>query len=257
MKKLKNILKKGFNVFGYEIKRKNNEIIEQSFDEILKEKITEKNPVIIDVGANNGQSVNRFLELFDNPIIHSFEPITKEFDVLKEKFGSKKNIHLNKLALGEKKETKFLNITKKSENSSFNNINLGTDWIKKRSKEYDVKEENYINLRQKVDVNTLDAYSSEHNIKKIDILKIDTQGYEDKVLSGCLNLINNDKVSVIITEIIFDNVYDKYFSFSDIEKFIIPNNFRMVGIDLINNNLFSGLLFVADVMYFNKKHFKI
>ena len=96
MKKLKNILKKGFNVFGYEIKRKNNEIIEQSFDEILKEKITEKNPVIIDVGANNGQSVNRFLELFDNPIIHSFEPITKEFDVLKEKFGSKKNIHLNK-----------------------------------------------------------------------------------------------------------------------------------------------------------------
>ena len=106
-------------------------------------------------------------------------------------------------------------------------------------------------------MNTLDAYSSEHNIKKIDILKIDTQGYEDKVLSGCLNLINNDKVSVIITEIIFDNVYDKYFSFSDIEKFIIPNNFRMVGIDLINNNLFSGLLFVADVMYFNKKHFKI
>ena len=44
MKKLKNILKKGFNVFGYEIKRKNNEIIEQSFDEILKEKITEKKP---------------------------------------------------------------------------------------------------------------------------------------------------------------------------------------------------------------------
>ena len=55
----------------------------------------------------------------------------------------------------------------------------------------------------------------------------------------------------------FDNVYDKYFSFSDIEKFLIPNNFRMVGINLINNNLFSGLLFVADVMYFSKSHYKI
>ena len=47
------------------------------------------------------------------------------------------------------------------------------------------------------------------------------------------------------------------FSFSDIEKFLIPNNFRMVGINLINNNLFSGLVFFADVMYFNKNYYKI
>ena len=88
-------------------------------------------------------------------------------------------------------------------------------------------------------------------------MKIDTQGYEDKILEGCSELIKKNKIGIIITEIMFDNVYDKYFSFSDIEKFLIPNNFRMVGINLINNNLFSGLLFVADVMYFNKKHYKI
>ena len=40
----------------------------------------------------------------------------------------------------------------------------------------------------------------------------------------------------------FDNAYDKYFSFSDIEKYVIPNNFRMVGLDVINNTLFSGRL---------------
>ena len=54
------------------------------------------------------------------------------------------------------------------------------------------------------------------------------------------------------TEIIFDNTYDKYFSFTDIEKYITPNNFRMIGIDLVNNNLFSGTVFFADVYYFNK-----
>ena len=55
----------------------------------------------------------------------------------------------------------------------------------------------------------------------------------------------------------FDNVYEKYFSFSDIEKYINPNDFRMVGIDLINNNLFSGLVFFADVYYFNKKTYNL
>ena len=52
-------------------------------------------------------------------------------------------------------------------------------------------------------------------------------------------------------------MYDKHLNFLDIEKVLIPHNFRLVGINLINNNLFSGLLFAADVMYFNKKHYKI
>ena len=55
----------------------------------------------------------------------------------------------------------------------------------------------------------------------------------------------------------FDNVYEKYFSFSDIEKFLIPYNFRMVGIKLSNNNLFSSLVFAADVCYFNKNFYKL
>ena len=64
-------------------------------------------------------------------------------------------------------------------------------------------------------------------------------------------------IKAIITEIIFDNVYDKYFSFSDIERYIHPNNFRMIGIDLANNNLFSGLNFFADVYYFNKEYYNL
>ena len=40
-------------------------------------------------------------------------------------------------------------------------------------------------------------------------------------------------------------------------RFLIPNNFRMVGIELVNNNLFSGITFAADVLYFNKNYFKV
>jgi hypothetical protein len=55
----------------------------------------------------------------------------------------------------------------------------------------------------------------------------------------------------------FDDVYEKYFTFSDLEKFLTPNNFRLVAINTTNNNLFSGIVFFADVLYFNKKQFNI
>ena len=55
----------------------------------------------------------------------------------------------------------------------------------------------------------------------------------------------------------FDNVYDKYFSFSDIEKFLLPNNFRMVGIYLYSNSLFGNLTFFADIFYLNKNYYEL
>ena len=253
----KKIIKKSINFFGYEIKKKDLEIEELSFDQILKKKLIKKKPIIFDVGANNGQSIDRFLNLFEGAKIHSFEPLQSEFEYLKKNYGKNKNIYLNNIGVGDNKNTKYLNVSAKTDNSSFNNINLNNKWIKKRSKQYGVSQKNYITKRQKVKLDTLDNYCKENKINHIDILKIDTQGYEDKVLKGCYKLIKKKQIGIIITEIMFDDVYDKYFSFSDLEKFLIPNNFRMVGINLINNNLFSGLLFFADVMYFNKKYFKI
>ena len=173
------------------------------------------------------------------------------------KFKNNKNIFLNNFALGDKTEEKDFNITAKTDNSSFNKINLGTDWLKLRSKQHNTSEEGYVTSVQKVNVIKLDDYCKDNNISAIDLVKIDTQGYEDKVLEGSLNSIKQNKIKAIVTEIMFDNVYDKYFSFSDIEKFIIPYNFRMIGINLSNNSLFSGLIFVADVYYFNKNFYKL
>lgn len=248
MKKFKDIIKKSFNFFGYEVKKKNNDIKELSFDEILKKKIVKKNPVIVDIGANRGQSINRFLKLFDTPIIHSFEPISKEFDILKGEFGGKKNINLNNLAMGEKKETKFLNVTRKSENSSFNKINLGTDWIKARSKEYQVNEESYVDVQQKVSVDTLDAYAQDHDIEEIDILKIDTQGFEDKVLIGAQNLINENRIKFIQLELIFSEIYQNPLQIYDVEKTLIPRNYKLFSISN-GGSLISYYIFQSDLIY--------
>ena len=253
---IKSGIKNFINFLGYEIKGINKEIKNQTLDEILKQYLP-KNPTIFDIGANKGQSIIRFQKIFKNPIIHSFEPIPNEFEILKKNFENNKNIKLNNFALGELEEYKDFNIAASSGTSSFNKINHGTKWLEVRSKQNNIATENYIEKVEKVKIKTLDDYCKINNINHIDLIKIDTQGYEDKVLEGSLNYLKDQKVSSIITEIMFDDIYDKSFTFSDIEKYLIPNGYRMVGIELSNNNLFSGLVFFADVLYFNKKIFKI
>ena len=255
---IKKLIKKSINKLGFDLERYDPKNKQVNFDDLLKDKIS-NNPIIFDVGGNKGQSIEKYLKIFDKPIIHSFEPIKSEFDYMCSKFKNNKNIFLNNYALGDKTEEKEFNVTAKTGNSSFNKINLGTDWLKLRSKQYNTSEEGYVTSVQKVNVIKLDDYCKDNNIGVIDLVKIDTQGYEDKVLEGSLKSIKQNKIKAIVTEIMFDNVYEKYFSFSDIEKFIIPYNFRMVGLNLMNNNnnLFSGLVFVADVYYLNLHYHKI
>ena len=251
---MKNIIKNLANRWGYEIKKIRPGNID--FESLLKNKIP-KNPIIFDVGASKGESVDEFLNNFVNPTIHSFEPIKADYDLMLQKFRNKKNVILNNLAVGEKNYVRQFNVTANSQNSSFINITPGTNWVKKRSEEQNITEASFVDSVIEAQVISLDEYCETKNIAQIDLLKIDTQGYEDKVLEGCMTLLDRNKIKAIKTEIMFDDVYDKYFSFSDLEEFIDPKKYRMVGLELTNNNLFSGLNWFANVYYLNKNYYKI
>ena len=64
-----------------------------------------------------------------------------------------------------------------------------------------------------------------------------------------------DIVNAVETEIMFDDVYEKHLSFSDIERHLLPN-FRFCGIKTYNNNLFEGINFFAEILYINNKLLK-
>ena len=84
---MKEIIKKLFEILGYTISRKSDEreVKILSLDEIYSKKI-KSSPLIFDVGANNGQSIKRFQKLFDQPVIHAFEPNIREFKKLEKIF---------------------------------------------------------------------------------------------------------------------------------------------------------------------------
>ena len=255
---MKRIIKKLFESLGYTISRKSDEreVKILSIDEIYCQKI-KSYPLIFDVGANNGQSIIRFQKLFNQPIIHAFEPNIREFKNLEKNFSKNNNIKLNNVGIGDKEEIKEFHVTAHSENSSFIKPKLNTKWIELRSEQARIEQNQYIQSREKVKIDTIDNYCLKNKIKHIDILKIDTQLYEDKVLEGCKNIINNQLVDAIELEIVFSKVYEKYFSFSDVEKYLVPKNYRFSAIQIHNNNIFSGSIFFAVALYLNKKKFNL
>jgi len=252
---IKKFIKNLIRSLGYSIQKIPKEINEISINEILKHTLP-TNPIIFDVGANKGQSIRSFKKIFSNPKIHAFEPSKEDFEILKQKYQGDQSVVLNNIALGDKKEKKSFNIMYKSDTSSFLNLNKNSEWLKYRSKSLKISKEDFNVRTSMVEIDTIDNYLKIKEIDKVNCLKIDTQGYEDKVLMGSINSLKNNIIDIVVAEIIFDNVYDKHLNFLDLEKYLVTNNYRMVGINLTNNNIFRGLVFFADVVYINNDRLK-
>ena len=98
----------------------------------------------------------------------------------------------------------------------------------------------------------------QNNIKHIDILKLDTQGYNTEAIKGSVKSLENQKIKLIYSEIVLGDVYEKNESFYNLEKHLIKNNYSLFGIDIGNNNaqVVSRLLndeLNLDVFYINNK----
>ena len=145
-------------MLGYTISRIDNKYKKLSFNDIHKAKINTDNPIIFDVGANKGQSIRRFRNIFPKSTIHAFEPINLEFVKLQDEFKNDKNIFLNNFALGDSIDEKKFNIMASTGHSSFYKLNPDTEWLKIRSKEFNSNEKEYEQEVVDVKIDTINNY---------------------------------------------------------------------------------------------------
>ena len=248
---MKKFIQKIFNFLGYKV-MKFKSIDIKDFDSLNKFLITKENPVILDVGANKGQSIKRYKQLFLNPLIHSFEPNIDEINILKKLYYNDKNLFLNNLAVGKKKQNLENNIKATSGHSSFKNLIPNTTWIKKRSKSINIDDTKYTIKKVNTQIITLDDYASENNITNIDILKIDTQGFEDQVLMGAQKLLKENRIDLIELELIFSEIYENPLQIYDVEKNLIPYNYKLFAIDK-GGNLISNYIYQSNFIYLSQK----
>ena len=212
--------------------------MDKNFDNIILQEIKKTNPLFLDIGAGEAESINRFKKILPHSIIHSFEPIEERIQIIKswlQTFPHNNNITLNHCAMGDKIEEKTFYVNDKTKASSFLKLNEKNklDHLKKQIK---------------INVNTVDNYVKQNNINHIDYLKIDTQGYEEQVLKGSIETLKSGKVNYIEVEIILSDYYEKTTNFYDMEKILLPLNYRLYHIqDVISKD--GGQVEQLDALY--------
>ena len=146
----------------------------------------------IDVGANIGYLSTVGLGLVGKSgSVHSFEPVKKYFLRLKEakELNGSFDFNVNQFALGDKEERSRISITNLS-NIGWNTIVPG------------LMDDRSTGETQDIEVRRLDKYINENRLKRISLIKIDTEGYEFPVLRGLSGFFPQaDKLPAIICEI--------------------------------------------------------
>ncbi len=214
---LKALVQPMLNRLGYDIRRLSSErdLGLDPFRDMRRLSARRRQLVVFDVGANVGQSVNRFRETLDDPIIHSFEPEPTTFSELRRRKGGVPGIHLNNFALGSSRGMAELNQNTNSDMSSI--LQPGTDsW-------------GTIDGKTSVEVRTLDEYCDDHGVTHIDILKSDTQGYDLEVLKGAERLMAHGRIKLIYIEIIFSRMYEKLPRADEVYAYLADHGFSLVS----------------------------
>lgn len=181
-----------------------------------------KDDTFLDVGANIGAHTLMAASKIKTGKIFSFEPSLKALKYLRE------NIKINKLM-------KIVTIVNKvvSNKNGFEKFMLGKhseiDKITEKGDSTDIK---------MIPSIVLDKFLLKNKIKYVNLIKIDVEGAELKVLEGLKNYLSNRKVGLIIFEI-NSNCKAYGYTSSDIFRFLNQNDFIIYT--LKNNNMLSKL----------------
>jgi FkbM family methyltransferase len=174
-------------------------------------------PVVFDVGANVGQSVATFRQLLPGCTIHSFEPGPDAFGALEAATKGLRNVHLVNAGVGCRSGRSILLENKFSDLSSLLRPGSVTEW-------------GPVVAETEIRVTTVDDYCATHTIDRIDLLKIDTQGYELEVLRGAAGMSAAGKIGLVYMEVIFSDMYQDLPPFDVLYRFLLDSGFRLVAL---------------------------
>jgi len=200
--------------------------------------ITKNNPVIFDVGAFDGRTAVAYIKKFSGAAIHSFEPFPASFAKLSAARVNNEHV-LNDFALSDDNvQVPFYVSSAKTCNSMLPSSGFSV------SINQGFENENVISIPTK----KLDDYCAEKNIGLIDILKIDVQGAELKVLKGACEMLEQKKISLIYFETEFSPLYEGQPLFEDISLYLRDKGY--VFFSFYNfNHLPNGRMVAADAIF--------
>lgn len=232
--KLKNMFKNFARFFGVEISGFD---ADRFIDTQLKS-LLEKNEIdlVLDVGANSGQYYKMLRDIGYNKKVISFEPGSSAFAALAELDADPRWIR-KQMALSDSNDTLKLNIYSSELFSSF--LSPSEFGVSRFSKEVEI-------VRQElVDVSTVDEVLLGFPDAKV-FLKMDTQGFDLKILAGARNSL--DKIHLIQSEVSISPIYDGMPTYYESFSAFADAGFRLAGLFAMNRDD-AGCMVEADAIF--------
>ena len=217
------------NAKGY----KNYGSFKETGEEKFIKKISDDLFFCIDIGANIGKYTELLLKETAAKII-AFEPLPDAYlDLKKIELNNLNRLKVFNQAIGEKNEfLELIYASRKSEKASF------SDHLEKLSF-YDF----YNNKKIKMKILTLDTFIEENSDdfkqQEIDLIKIDTEGFELEVIKGALKTIKKMSPKYIQLEFNWHQLFKKQnmYNFSEFLKNYELFQILPYGNDLVKVNV--------------------
>jgi len=173
---------------------------------------------VLDVGAHVGEFAQRIRAILPDADLISFEPLQEAFAKLTERFKGQPNFRAIRCALGEKAGQHEIHHNEYAPSSSL----LPIAELHKQLFPFAIKQK-----AEMIEVRRLSDVVRELNLRDPLLLKLDVQGFEDKVIAGGEDVVARAKI--IIIEVSFQTLYEGGPLFDDVYQLLKEHGFTYNG----------------------------
>jgi FkbM family methyltransferase len=193
---------------------------------------------VIDAGAHTGEFARMIKELLPRVAVLSFEPLPDSFRRLEELMRGTEGFRAFNCALGEEEAELAMHHNEYAQSSSLLQMaDLHREAFPETARE----------KTETVRVRRLDDVLAEVALEPELLVKIDVQGYEDKVIAGGERTLA--RARAVIIEVSFRELYEGQPLFDDIYRMLTSRGFTFMGhlYQLLNPS--DGCVLQADALF--------
>jgi 2-O-methyltransferase len=191
------------------------------------------NATILEAGASVGRDTLQMSSLWPKSKIYSFEPVPELFERAKLKIQGLRNVQLYPFALGSESGT-----TKLFKSSGASD---GSSSLLAPAEHLNVHPEVKFESELEVPAYTIDDWANKNNISSIDLMWLDLQGAEFKILESSPKIFST--VKVLYTEVSLVETYKGVVLYPEFRDWLLSKNFEVVHEDLPYSDM-GNVLFV-------------
>lgn len=182
---------------------------------------------VFEVGAADGRDSLRYAELFPAATVFAFEPVPESFTQLAAKATVCQRIRGFNVAIADRPGSAEFHLSNWIDASSLLKP-------KPTGSTFDAYQASSRSITVQVD--TLDGVCSREGVKHIDLLKMDAQGAELRILEGACETFARGAVDMVFTEVHFMESYEGAARFDEVMGWMLSQGLRFHGLYGINHN---------------------